>query len=76
MSEVKTRRVVPANEHERQKWLVLEGYVEGIPAVTKRTSIAVAALVSRPALLDEAREKLIADVTEYHQNYLALQELG
>ena len=76
MAEVTVSRVVPADEHERQKWVVLEGAVTGVPAVTKRVSIAVAALVTRPALLDEARAKLIADVTEYHANYLALQALG
>ncbi len=73
--EVKTRRIEPADEHERQKWYVLEAYVDGVPAVTKRVSVAVAALVSRPALLDDARAKLIADVTEYHANYLALQAI-
>jgi hypothetical protein len=73
---VKTRRVDPADEHERQKWYVLEGYVEGGPdAVRKRVSVAVAALVSRPALLEEARAKLVSDVTEYYANWLALQSL-
>jgi len=74
--EVKTRRIVPATEHERQKWFVLEGYVEGVPAVTKRTSIAVTALVARPALLEESRAKLIADVTEYYENFKLLEDIG
>lgn len=69
-------RITPSDEHERQKWVVLEGSVEGCPAVTKRYSIAVSAIVTRPALLDEARAKLIADVTEYYANYQALQALG
>ncbi len=73
--EVTVTRVIPPTEHERQKWYVLEGSVEGVPAVTKRVSIAVSALVTRPALLDEARSKLIADVTEYHANYLLLQSI-
>ena len=76
MSEVLTRRVLLATEHDNQKWLVLEGYVDGVPAVTKRVTIAVSALVVRPALLDEARAQLIADVTEYHANYLALQNIN
>lgn len=75
MSEVKTRQVLIGNEHDDQKWYVLEGYVDGVPAVTKRTSIAVAGLVQRPALLEEARAKLIADVTEYHANWKFLQGL-
>jgi hypothetical protein len=35
----------------------------------------VAALVSRPELLESARAKLKQDVAEYHANYLALQNL-
>jgi len=74
--EVKTRRIEPATEHERQKWVVLEGYVDDVPAVAKRVSIAVAALVTRPELMESARVKLIADVTEYHANFMALKDLG
>lgn len=73
--EVTVTRIIPETEHERQKWYVLEGSVAGVPAVTKRATIAVAALVSRPELLEQTRAKLIADVTEYHANYLALQNL-
>ena len=73
---VNTRRVMLKTEHENQKWYVLEGYVEGVPAVSKRVTIAVTALASRPALLEQSRTKLIADVTEYHANYLALQALA
>ena len=72
---VVVKRIVPETEHERQKWYVLEASVEGVPAVTKRVSIAVTAIVARPSLLDEAKAKLVADVTEYHANYLALQAL-
>jgi len=70
-----TRRVMLATEHDNQKWYVLEGYVDGVPSVTKRLTIAVTALVSRPELLEQARTKLINDVNEYHANYLALQAL-
>lgn len=75
MSEVMTRRVMLSSEHDNQKWYVLEGYVDGVPAVAKRLTIAVTALVSRPELLEQARTKLISDVAEYHANYLALQAL-
>jgi hypothetical protein len=76
MSNITVTRVMLSSEHDNQKWLVLEGSVEGVPAVTKRVSIAVAALVSRPSLLEEARAKLVSDVAEYHANYLALQALA
>lgn len=72
---VLTRRVMLPTEHENQKWFVYEAYVEGVPSVTKRVTIAVTALVTRPELLEAARTKLIADVSEYHANYLALQAL-
>jgi hypothetical protein len=75
MSGVTVTRVMLPTEHENQKWYVLRGSVEGVPSVTKTTSIAMAAIVARPAILDEARAKLIADVTEYHANYLALKGL-
>jgi len=73
---VETRRVMLDTEHDNQKWYVLEGSVAGCPQVTKRVSIAVTALVVRPEILDEARAKLIADVNEYHANYLLLQGLA
>lgn len=75
MIEVKTRRVMLATEHDNQKWYVLEGYVDGIPAITKRVSVAVAGIVQDPTLVERARSKLVADVTEYHANFLALQAL-
>ena len=73
--EVQTRRVEPASEAERLQWYVIEGYVEGVPAVTKRVSIAVSALVTRPELLEQARANLVADVTGYLANHIALQGL-
>jgi acyl CoA:acetate/3-ketoacid CoA transferase beta subunit len=74
-AEVKVERVMLETEHDNQKWLVLQGSIDGVPAVTKRVSIAVAALVTNPGLLDHARAKLISDVAEYHANYLLLQAL-
>lgn len=73
--EVKTRRVMLETDHDNQKWFVYEGFVDGVPAVSKRVSIAVAALVANPGLLESARTKLVSDVTEYHANYLALEKL-
>lgn len=64
-----------STDHDNQKWYVIEGYVDGVPAVTKRASIAVSAIVYRPEILEEARAKLVSDVSEYHANYLALKAL-
>ena len=75
MTEVIVTRVPLKTEHDNQKWLVLQGAVEGVPAVTKRVTIAMPALVADITLLDRAREKLISDVTEYHANWLVLQNL-
>lgn len=72
---VQTRRVMIGDAHEDQKWIVYEGYIDGVPAVTKRLTVATAAYVQRPAILAEALTKLVADVAEYHANYLALKAL-
>lgn len=72
---VRVRRVLLNDEHEDQKWYVIEGSIEGCPPVTKRTSIPVSALVSGAVVLADAVQKLKDDVNEYHANYLALQEL-
>lgn len=69
------RRILLNDEHEDQKWYVIEGSIDGCPAVTKRTSIPVAALVSGDVVLADAVQKLRADVAEYHTNYLALQDM-
>lgn len=75
MSVVKVRRVPPADEHEAQKWYVIEGYVEGCPAVTKRDAINIAAIVSGDVSLEERIAKMRADVEEYYQRWLALADL-
>ena len=72
---VNVKRVWLKTEHENQKWAVWEASVDGVPAVTKRVSIAVAGIVTDPTIVERARAKLIADVTEYHANYLVLQSL-
>ncbi len=68
------KRRPPKDEHEAQKWLVLEGSIEGCPEVTKVRSINVAALVDGGLNLADEKAALIADVEEYHARYLALQE--
>lgn len=66
--------ITSGDEHVDQKYVVLEGSVEGIPAITKRRSINTAALVDRSLSLVDEKAKLIADVEEYHARYLAVQE--
>ena len=67
------KRIPSGDEHTDQKWLVLEGSVPGVPAVTKRRAINVAALVSGQVTLDGERALLEADVTEYLARWNALQ---
>lgn len=71
---IKVERIQLDTEHENQKWLVLQGSVEGCPAVTKRRSINTAALADGSLTLDSEKAKLIADVNEYYARYLAVQE--
>ena len=71
---IQIRRIQLDTEHDNQKWVVLEGFVEGVPEVTKRRSINTAALVSGALSLADEKAKLIADVEEYHARFLALQE--
>lgn len=71
---IQVKRIQLDTEHDNQKWVVLEGSVEGCPQVTKRRSINTAALVDGSLTLAGEKAKLIADVEEYHARYLALQE--
>jgi hypothetical protein len=74
-TEVVVRRVPPKDEHDGQKWYVIEGSVEGYPMVTKRESIAVAALASGSIVLADRVAKMRADVAEYLANYKAIEGL-
>lgn len=71
---VKIRRIPLDTEHDNQKWVVLEGFVEGLPALTKRRSINTASLVDGSRTLAGEKAKLIADVEEYLARYNAVQE--
>jgi hypothetical protein len=71
---VKVERILLGNDHDDTKWIVLQGSVDGCPAVTKRRAINSAALVSGALSLPEEKARLIADVEEYHARFLALQE--
>lgn len=72
MTDVKVTRINLTGS-EALNWLVLEGSVDGVPAVSKRVSIALSALVIDPSLQSVARANLIAEVTAMHANYLVLQ---
>jgi hypothetical protein len=73
--EVKVRRVVLDTEHDNQKWFVIEGSIDGCPAVTKRDTINLAAIASGDVDLNERIEKMRADVLEYHARWLYLQNM-
>lgn len=73
--EVKVRRLPPESIHDGQKWLVIEGYIDGVPAVTKRDAINVAALASGDIVLADRVAKMRADVEEYYNRWLALADL-
>lgn len=71
---ITVKRIQLDTEHDNQKWVVLEGFVEGCPAVTKRRSINTASLVDGTRTIEGEKARLIADVEEYYARYLAVQE--
>jgi hypothetical protein len=73
--QVKVKRITPADDHEAQKWLILEGSIDGCPAVTKRDAINVAAIASGAIVLADRVAKMRADVEEYYNRWLALADL-
>jgi hypothetical protein len=73
--QVKVKRVPPTDEHESQKWFVIEGSIDGCPAVTKRDAINVAAIASGDVVLADRVAKMRADVEEYYNRWLALADL-
>lgn len=73
--EVRVRRWKFNDEHMDQKCYVIEGYVEGCPAVTKRDNINIAAIASGDVSLQKRIDKMKADVAEYYQRWLTLQSL-
>jgi hypothetical protein len=71
---VQVKRIQLDTEHDNQKWLVLEGSIPKVPQVTKRRAINSAALADGKLNLADEKAKLIADVEEYYQRWLAVQE--
>lgn len=71
---VKVRQVKLGNVHDDQKWIVLEGCIDGYPQVTKRRAINTAALADGSLTLAAEKAALIADVEEYYARDLAVQE--
>lgn len=71
---IQVKRIQLDTEHDNQKWIILEGSVDGVPAVTKRRSINTAALADGSLNLASEKAKLIADVEEYLARYNAVQE--
>ena len=71
---VSVRRVLSGDEHEDQKWFVLEGSIDGMPQLTKRVTINTAALADGTVVLANAKAKLMADVEEYYARWQAVQQ--
>jgi hypothetical protein len=72
--KVKVQRIPFGNDHDDAKWLVLEGSIEGCPAVTKRRTINTAALADGSLTLDAEKARLVADVKEYFGRWQAVQQ--
>ena len=70
--DIKISRIASGDEHLDQKWLVLEGSVDGLP-VTKRRSIDTGALASGAVVLEDEVAALRADVEEYVARWEAVQ---
>lgn len=70
---VVVKRVLMESDHDNQKWVVLEGSIDGCPEVTKRRTINTAALVSGDLTLPAEKAQLVADVQEYYARYQAVQ---
>ena len=70
---VQVRRVLLDSQHDNQKWIALEGYIEGKPQLTKRRTINTAALAAGSLTLEGEVDKLIADVEEYEARDAAVQ---
>lgn len=71
---IKLRHVPFNDEHMDQKFLVLEASMDGLPQLTKRVTINTSSLADGSILLADAKAKLIADITEYHARWLAVQQ--
>lgn len=72
---VKIRRITLDTEHENQRWYVIEGYVDGCPAVTKRDTINVSALADGSIVLADRINKMKSDISEYYERWQMLQLL-
>lgn len=68
------RRVPFNDEHMDQKFLVLEGYIEGMPQLTKRITINTAALADGTLALADVKARLISDVEEYQERWKAVRQ--
>jgi hypothetical protein len=71
---IQVRRVPFNDEHMDQKFLVLEGFIEGMPQLTKRITINTSALADGTLALADVKAKLIADVEEYRTRWNAVQQ--
>ena len=70
--KVRVKRIKTESEHEDQKWIVIEGSIDGEPQLTKRRTISTSSLADGSLDIDDEIQKLKADVTEYHARWMAV----
>lgn len=75
MVDVKVTRKKFDDIHMDQKFYVIQGAVEGYPAITKTDTISMASLASGAVVLADRINKMKSDVAEYYANIRALEEL-
>lgn len=71
---VKVCRIPFGDVHMDQKFLVLEGSIEGLPQLTKRVTVNTSALADGTQTFADVKAKLIADVEEYQTRWAAVQQ--
>lgn len=71
---VKVCRVLFNDEHMDQKYLVLEGAIDGMPQLTKRVTVNTSALADGTIEIAAVKAKLVADVEEYLVRWQAVQQ--
>lgn len=70
---VSVKRIPGDDAQTDQTWLVLEGTFDGCPQVTRRRTVALAAIVAGNTTLDAQKSALVADVEAAYARYQALQ---
>lgn len=62
---IKVKRIQLDTEHDNQKWLVIQAYVDGRPELTKTRAINRASLADGTLTVEGQMAELISVVDEY-----------